>query len=80
MQDSRHQQVEGRHVRIEALAVLGHEEVAAVHAANRRKGVIETPVPTEKSTWWKGVRRLFDHEIDVPSVAGDSLTFLQAVS
>ncbi len=51
-----------------------------VHAANRRKGVIETPVPTEKSTWWKGVRRLFDHEVEMPKVAGDSLTFLQAVS
>jgi len=51
-----------------------------VHAANRRKGVVEAPVPTEKSTWWKGVRRVFDHEIDVPNVAGDSLTFLQVVS
>lgn len=31
-----------------------------VHAANRRKGVIEASLPTGKlaSTWWKGARRL----------------------
>jgi hypothetical protein len=31
-----------------------------VHAANRRKGVIESALPTgtRRSAWWKGVRRL----------------------
>lgn len=30
-----------------------------VHAANRRKGVIETELARTKSTYWKGVRRIF---------------------
>lgn len=51
-----------------------------VHAANRRKGVIETPVPTEKSSWWKGVRRLFDDGAEMPAVSSDTLTFGQSVS
>jgi cell wall-associated NlpC family hydrolase len=35
-----------------------------VQAANRRQGVVETPLPTGRaaSTWWKGVRRLFEHD------------------
>ncbi len=33
-----------------------------VHAANRRKGVVEASLPTgaKAKTWWKGARRLFD--------------------
>ena len=30
-----------------------------VHAANRRKGVIETELAHTKSTYWKGARRIF---------------------
>jgi cell wall-associated NlpC family hydrolase len=30
-----------------------------VHAANRRKGVIESNVSSATSRWWKGVRRVF---------------------
>ncbi len=30
-----------------------------VHAANRRKGVIETELARTKNTYWKGVRRIF---------------------
>ncbi len=35
-----------------------------VQAANRRDGVVETPLPTGRAanTWWKGVRRLFQHD------------------
>lgn len=35
-----------------------------VQAANRRAGIVETPLPTGRavSTWWKGVRRMFDHD------------------
>jgi peptidoglycan DL-endopeptidase CwlO len=35
-----------------------------VQAANRRAGVVETPLPTGRAanTWWKGVRRLFTHD------------------
>ena len=53
-----------------------------VHAANRRKGVIETPVPTGRSatTWWKGVRRIFDHEAEMPAARGDTLTLGQIIS
>lgn len=29
-----------------------------VHAANRRKGVIESDITQASSTWWKGARRL----------------------
>ncbi len=33
-----------------------------VQAANRRAGVVETPLPTGRAvtTWWRGVRRVFD--------------------
>ncbi|MEO8450357.1 MAG: C40 family peptidase [Gemmatimonadota bacterium] len=30
-----------------------------VHAANRRKGVIESDIGRTRQTWWKGVRRIF---------------------
>ena len=35
-----------------------------VAAANRRKGVVESPLPTGRlaTTWWKTVRRLFTHD------------------
>lgn len=35
-----------------------------VAAANRRKGVVEAPLPTGRAaaTWWKTVRRLFTHD------------------
>ena len=35
-----------------------------VQAANRHDGIVETPLPTGRAanTWWKGVRRLFQHD------------------
>ena len=41
-----------------------------VHAANRRKGVIESSLPTGRwaTNWWKGVRRIFDHDPNVDSL------------
>lgn len=41
-----------------------------VHAANRRKGVVVSNLPTGRSrdTWWRGVRRLFTHPEDVLSI------------
>ena len=30
-----------------------------VHAAGRRKGVIESDIRQARATWWKGVRRIF---------------------
>jgi len=41
-----------------------------VHAANRRKGVIESSLPTGRwaTNWWKGVRRIFDEETVVQSL------------
>jgi cell wall-associated NlpC family hydrolase len=35
-----------------------------VQAANRRAGIVETPLPTGRAvnTWWKGVRRMFEHD------------------
>lgn len=40
-----------------------------VQAANRRAGIVETPLPTGRaaSTWWKGVRRMFDHDTSTSS-------------
>jgi cell wall-associated NlpC family hydrolase len=40
-----------------------------VQAANRRAGVVETPLPTGRAvkTWWKGVRRMFDHDTATPA-------------
>ncbi len=38
-----------------------------IHAANKRKGVIEAQLPQGRlaTTWWKGVRRVFTHEEEV---------------
>ncbi len=38
-----------------------------IHAANRRKGVIEAELPQGRlaNTWWKGVRRVFTHEEEI---------------
>lgn len=49
-----------------------------VHAANRKKGVIESALPTGRwaTNWWKGVRRVFTHGSDVdsmPAAAMDSI-------
>lgn len=47
-----------------------------IHAANRRKGVIEAKLPTGKlaSTWWKGARRLLGSaEEGAPITMFDSL-------
>ena len=53
-----------------------------VHAANRKKGVVEAPLPTGRSatTWWKGVRRLFNHEADMPFMANDSINVAELIS
>lgn len=41
-----------------------------VHAANRRKGVIVSDLPTGRSakTWWKGVRRLITNEEEIAAL------------
>lgn len=41
-----------------------------VHAANRRKGVIEASLPTgsKARTWWKGARRIFGGADDAPPI------------
>lgn len=41
-----------------------------VHAANRRKGVIVSDLPTGRSarTWWKGVRRLIANEEEIAAL------------
>ncbi len=41
-----------------------------VHAANRRKGVIVSDLPTGRSarTWWKGVRRVIANEEEIATV------------
>lgn len=56
-----------------------------VHAANRRKGVIESSLPTGRwaTSWWKGVRRVFDQEINVdslPAAAVDSILGAHVIS
>ena len=40
-----------------------------VQAANRRAGIVETALPTGRAvnTWWKGVRRMFDHDTSTSS-------------
>jgi len=42
-----------------------------VHAANRRKGVIVSELPTGRSrdTWWRGVRRVFSHPEEIASIS-----------
>jgi hypothetical protein len=44
-----------------------------VHAANRRKGVIESDITKAKTSWWKGVRRIF---IDADSMLPPPPPFL----
>lgn len=46
-----------------------------VHAANRRKGVIESSLPTGKwaTNWWKGARRIFDHSTDLDTLPGPTV-------
>lgn len=41
-----------------------------VHAANRRKGVIVSELPTGRSrdTWWRGVRRVFAHPEEIAAI------------
>lgn len=41
-----------------------------IHAANRRKGVIEAALPTGKlaATWWKGARRLLGGNEEAPPI------------
>lgn len=41
-----------------------------IHAANRRKGVIEAALPTGKlaTTWWKGARRLLGGGAEGPPI------------
>lgn len=56
-----------------------------VHAANKRKGVIEAMLPTGKlaTRWWKGVRRLFDVQDDstlVPATDTATGTAVKSVS
>lgn len=43
-----------------------------VHAANTRKGVIESALPTGRwaTSWWKGVRRIFATGTGVDSLPG----------
>lgn len=46
-----------------------------VHAANRRKGVVVSALPTGRSrdTWWRGVRRVFAHPEEIAVVPHVSL-------
>lgn len=41
-----------------------------VHAANRRKGVVVSDLPTGRSrdTWWRGVRRVFTHGEEIAAI------------
>jgi cell wall-associated NlpC family hydrolase len=43
-----------------------------VQAASRRKGVVESKLPTGKlaTTWWKSVRRLFVHDSAATTAGG----------
>jgi hypothetical protein len=47
-----------------------------VHAANRRKGVVVSALPTGRSrdTWWRGVRRVFTHPEEIPAFTPTVLT------
>jgi cell wall-associated NlpC family hydrolase len=56
-----------------------------VQAANRRAGVVETPLPTGRAvrTWWKGVRRIFEHDTSgssAPKLPDDLLRSLVIIS
>lgn len=50
-----------------------------VQAANRRAGIVETPLPTGRavSTWWKGVRRMFEHDTATSSVPALPVELMQ---
>ncbi|HRP07453.1 MAG TPA: NlpC/P60 family protein, partial [Gemmatimonadales bacterium] len=41
-----------------------------VHAANRRKGVVVSELPTGRSrdTWWRGVRRVFTSSEEIAAI------------
>lgn len=45
-----------------------------VHASNSRRGVVESNLPSRTSTFWKGARRLFTHQDEVPSTIAQVLT------
>jgi cell wall-associated NlpC family hydrolase len=47
-----------------------------VHAANRRKGVVVSALPTGRSrdTWWRGVRRVFTHPEEIATLPQVLLT------
>lgn len=45
-----------------------------VHAANQRKGIIESPVPAPTSTWWRGTRRIIPTPLDDPAALFDGIT------
>ena len=47
-----------------------------IHAANRRKGVVVSPLPTGRSrdTWWRGVRRVFTHPEEIARIPSALLT------
>ncbi len=49
-----------------------------VHAANKRKGVIVSNLPTGRSRdrWWRGVRRVFAHPEEIASITARIPTVL----
>lgn len=56
-----------------------------VHAANKKKGVVESALPTGRwaTSWWKGVRRIFseDEALDsIPAPTIDSILGSRTVS
>jgi cell wall-associated NlpC family hydrolase len=50
-----------------------------VQAANRRAGVVETPLPTGRAvtTWWRGVRRVFDPDTTTATVPALPVELMQ---
>jgi cell wall-associated NlpC family hydrolase len=53
-----------------------------VQAANRKEGVIESKLPTGKAatSWWKSVRRLFDHDSAPPAPKSTPLLLIGSSS
>lgn len=45
-----------------------------VHASNSRRGVVESKLPSRTSSFWKGARRLFTHQDEVPATIAQVLT------
>jgi cell wall-associated NlpC family hydrolase len=45
-----------------------------VHASNSRRGVVESNLPSRNSSFWKGARRLFTHQDEVPPTIAEVLT------